>query len=256
MRAIRRRFRSVRYHAASRPDTVWYRWRDLLLVLAIPASVPLVLVAEASWHRTFVVAEVRGGLVGRFAGPYDVGVAPDAKSPINWPPGAQQAQFRLRAMNRLDGWPLTTRVTRGVVQLDATFFAETADRDDIRPDASTPLGSSIITGLSVPEVAETLPAPIPAIVAQWLEDGELPGPVGVARYWPGTIAAVASAWLGLSLAAVIGVALTRYSWRIAVEAKGLRKNHLSSRGLCADCGFDLRGNLFTERCPECGARSD
>ena len=80
--------------------------------------------------------------------------------------------------------------------------------------------------------------------------------MSVARYWPGTIAAVASAWLGLSLLAVIGIALARYTWRIAGEARSLRHNHLSSRGLCAACGFDLRGNLFTERCPECGALSE
>jgi hypothetical protein len=256
MRAIRRRFRSVRYHAASRPDTAWHRWRDRLLLLAIPASLPLVLVVESSWHRTFVAAEVRGGLVGRFGGPYQVGVAPDADSPINWPPGAQQAQFRLQAMDRLDGWPLTTRVTRGIVRLDATFFAETTDRDDIRPDASSPLGSSIITGLSAPEVAENLPAPIPGVIARWDRDGGLPGPISISRYWPGTIAAVASAWLGLSLAAVIGVALARYTWRITAETRNLRKTHKSSRGLCASCGFDLRGNLFTERCPECGALSE
>jgi len=225
-------------------------------VAAIPLSLPLVLLLESSVHRSLVAAEVRGGLVGPAGGPYVVGLAPDVESAIEWPAGRQQGTFELRLEDRLDGWPLTTRVTRGVVAVDLSFFDELTDREDVRPPADSPVGSAIIAALDVPEVSLELPVPIPRVVRAWGATGVLPASLERRRYWPGSVAAVAVAWLGLSVAAIAGVAVARYGWNLLTQARDARRHRSRQSGRCASCGFDLRGNVFSDRCPECGALSD
>jgi hypothetical protein len=232
---LRRRLRSVRHHAAARPDTPWIRWRDRLLLAAMPLSIPMMLAMEASIHRSRVTAEVRGGLVGPAGGPYVGGIAPDTESPIDWPPGDQQGTFHLRLEDRLDGWPLTSRRTLGVARLDASFFSETTDRDDL---------------------VLSLPPEIRTLGDRWRRDGSLPAAVATRRYWPGTLAAVGSIWMAASIGISAGLGVARYGWHLAGQVRAARHAAARRRGRCPHCGFDLLGNVYAERCPECGALSE
>ncbi len=256
LRTLRRRLRSVRHHAAARPDTPWIRWRDRLLLAAMPLSIPMMLAMEASIHRSRVTAEVRGGLVGPAGGPYVGGIAPDAESPIDWPPGDQQGTFHLRLEDRLDGWPLTSRRTLGVARLDASFFSETTDRDDLRPPAESPLGAAILRTLEDPDLVLSLPPEIRTLGDRWRRDGSLPAAVATRRYWPGTLAAVGSIWMAASIGIIAGLAVARYGWNLTGQVRAARHAAARRRGRCPHCGFDLLGNVYAERCPECGALSE
>ncbi len=256
LRTIRRRHHEIRYHAASRPDTPWHRWRDRLLLLAVPLALPATLLLEATVHRPEVLTQVNGGLVGPAGGPYRAGLQLDEEAGIDWPDGRRQGIFQLRIEDRFDGWPLTSSITRGIVALDLDFYEESSRRRDVEPPADSPVGEAIIAALDDPEVTFDLPEPVPAVVRRWRDTGALPPQLERRRYWPGMIAALATSWLGLSLLAVTGVATARYAWTIATQARDVRRDRMRRRGQCSECGFDLRGNLFTDRCPECGARSD
>lgn len=256
LRRVRRRLRSVRYHAASRPDSGWIRARDWLLLASIPLSIPLVLLLQTTTHRSLVTAEIRGGLAGPRGGPYVAGLAPDAESSIDWPPGAQQATFTLRVHDRLEGWPLTTRVIRGAVTLDLSFFEELSDRRDVELAADSPVGEAIIATLDDPEVALGLPPEIRRVAREWSRTGGIPDAAAAQRYWPGLLGGISIAWLGLSALSVAGVGVSRYFWNVLTQAGEVRRDRSRQAGRCASCGFDLRGNLFAHRCPECGALSD
>lgn len=225
-------------------------------MLAIPAALPAMLLLEATVHRPVVRAEVNGGLVGPAGGPYAAGLLWDEERGIDWPDGRRQGLFQLRLEDRLDGWPLTTAISRGIVALDLDFYEETSRRRDVRPPADSPVGEAIIAALDEPEAFLDLPRPVRDVMRQWDRTGELPAQLGRERYWPGTLAALGTSWLGLSVLVVAGVGVSRYAWTIATQARDLRRDRMRRRGRCAECGFDLRGNVFTDRCPECGALSE
>lgn len=222
----------------------------------MPLSIPVMLVTESSIHRSRVTAEVRGGLVGATGGPYVGGIAPDAESPIDWPPGEQQGTFHLRVEDRLDGWPLTSRRTLGVARLDASFFSETTDRDDLRPPADSPVGAAILQTLEAPDLVLSVPPEIRALGARWRQDGSLPAAVASHRYWPGTLAAMGAIWMATSIGIIASLALARYGCDLSRQIRSARQTAARRRGRCPHCGFDLLGNVYAERCPECGALSD
>ena len=76
------------------------------------------------------------------------------------------------------------------------------------------------------------------------------------QIWLGWIVASLMLWAMLAFLLPASIAMLRLLCLLVMQRRAKRIAYYRAKGLCPQCGYDLRGLEFNERCPECGAILD
>lgn len=261
--------REVRRTAARRDRSRWDRARDAWaiasMVLALPTawvlghivvSVEREAIAEGVVFRPPArqaagtgsaspdAIEVLAGFVGPEA------TAPTAK-------GTVLATFLIERSIDVGGWPFASRRRANVPTLLLFDHAAGLDTAIANPQTHRHLpriaeALRTLSGDAAPtQSAEAVAAAIDAVEGLASPDQSLPTPA----FTPQRSALIANATIAgsaLLVAGSVGVSLVQFLSWFARSASERRRDRLRRRGLCPRCGHDVRANVLSAQCPECG----
>ena len=149
------------------------------------------------------------------------------------------SRWRLRVTEVHRGWPLTTSVHRQPAQLDLDILSEPRERLDATLATDDPIRIAIADELKQEEQTE--------IIAAWAQTG------ADARYqWTNWLIAAAGWWILMVFASMVMIQIVRIITLRVRDYRTVRRHNRAAEGKCAQCGYDLTGLEFNERCPECG----
>lgn len=157
-----------------------------------------------------------------------------------WPAGATPiSEFRLvdRFVDR--GWPVTTTRIDYPPRVDITLIVDRTNRENVAHDTSDAETAAIDTALRYREHD--------ALVDEWAaaqqtRDTYVLGWVFGSVLWCVMLWVVLLVVFNVARVVVFGMTAKRQ----------LRGARLRGQNCCVNCGYDLRGLEFNERCPECG----
>lgn len=267
-----------------------------MLIAAIVASVPAVLAMESFLHLDQTVVVARLGIGGPRTGPWTSTLTISDEGATQFPASAPRAEVIVTITDRLHGWPMTTRVTRNRVDVtlnDLQGNGHLPIQDlEVDPRVAGAVRPALIAGpqrtvaederppreadARVTERDRRIGAVMAALGRAWTDAGPVTGPdtgtdetgapaprtpgdpgfSTVHRVWVSTIGATVSAWVLLSIGVIALSGVGRYLSNVGGQVQRERKKKRSNSMRCVSCGFDLQGNVFTERCPECGALAE
>ena len=240
IRYLRRQLRLIHYYSATRDRTAWTVAAEWALLASILLAVPAMLLAERIVRRAETAEEVTGAISGKPNGPFTVILdQPDARfAHSRWDP---YGDFDLTVADVHCGWPFTSAVERRPATLDLNVYVEQTVRRNARLDADDPLRVTIERALS--ENGET------AMLGAWREE-RWPQ---LRRHYRGSVGGTLVWWMMLSFVSVAGLHVIRFATiAMSVRRENIKTGRIA-RGRCPNCGYDMRGLEFNDRCPECGA---
>lgn len=242
LRRVRRFLRSIEYHSARRQRTVWTRLTDAALFAGPFLALAVVLVLHGVLPRD-ASPPPAAGMIGRS------------------PPGAWAAwsldewvdverymivgEYSLRLRHEVRGWPLESgrRSSPPVLSSRRTFPEPGGDM----------LGEPAIQAAVNQAIARTIrpdlrPELDPTIFVAMTERRD----VSTIHLLP-FMGNFVLWWCLFALLLPLVVQMLRLGAWFVEGVRGTRQARLHSRGLCPSCGYDVRGILWSERCPECGS---
>lgn len=242
LRAIRQRLRLIRYYSANRPYDRWSRTLDIALVGALVAAWPAAWVLDGAYVRAGEPFVISGNL-------YE---DPDERVWAWTPPPPDPPEdvrgdatfygaFRIEVRGEDRGWPFVTSHRPRRLNSNVNVFETNTSAAASELPADAPARRAI-DAILAESVGDRFAA------AVW--SGSLIEPAYRARGWIAnglvlTVLLVIAAWLTVSL--------LRLASLFHVAERQQRAEVLRREARCSACGYDLQGNLFSERCPECGA---
>ncbi|MHC5023351.1 MAG: hypothetical protein ACYTGG_05500 [Planctomycetota bacterium] len=241
IRSIRRKLHEIRYHSALPAQTGWTAAADAALLAAILLAIPVTWLCD----RLVVRPEVAIMLDGQIAlhgeeGTIDGRVHRDGLPAFDWQVYANLGRFTVTIDDDLHGWPFTTSIARQRAVIDLDLFSDPKPRFDVELAEGDPVRAAIESALA--RVDD------PEVVTIFRE-----GPPPASTHWLRWLAVAGVWWITLSVGLTGGVRLVQFGALRAAVRRARRRAARLATGRCADCGYDLRGLEFNERCPECGA---
>ncbi len=238
LRAIRERLRLIRYYSAVRPYKRWSRVQDIALVAGIVAAWPVTWALD----RGYVVRDTPLVTTGILYEDPDGRTWAWLRIPSVDRRGDAQfvGAFRITVHRESHGWPFVTSHGQRRAAMTVQLFA----------------GNRLLTPGALPPESPAHRA----IDTVLVESGEHRVAAALRAARGGAIMNQARGWvanvlvwsIALVVAAWLAVAGLRFaSFALVVNRSGrAHQRRLADR--CATCGYDLKGNPFGDRCPECG----
>ena len=238
LRAIRQRLRLIRYYSAVRPYSRWGRVQDIALVAAIVAAWPVTWALDRGYVAEGTPMVINGNL-------YE---DPDGRT---WAwmkiPSIDRrgdaefvGAFRITIRRESHGWPFVSSHGPRRAAMNVELFAENRSLSTGNLPPESPARRAIDTVLA--ESGERLVA-----AALWGE-----GEAVLTSRSRGWVANVLVWSLALVAAASLAVACLRLASFVLVVKRSDRAHQRRRADRCVTCGYDLKGNPFGDRCPECG----
>lgn len=228
----------IRYYSARRTQTVWSRAFDFAVLAALILALPTVWLFDSMVVRPTLAIELSGLLRRDGEAPLTAQVVTEESRP-DQTGGKPVGNFQVRADDRYCGWPLTTSLRREVARVDIDVLAETGPRKNLKFAMDDPVVLAIERALANGEHDEAL--------AAWKASGPT-----VWQRWGGWSGNAALWWIMLTLACGIAIWLARLGTNLTKVMMTSRRAQLRADGKCLECGYDMTGLEFNERCPECG----
>ncbi len=241
LRAIRERLRLIRYYSATRPYDRWSRGLDIALVTALVAAWPVTWMLDRGCVRTGDPYTIAGNLYEDPDEHVWVWLGPPPQPPTDVRGDAAfVGAFQIHLRGEDHGWPfVTSRGPRRLAMNVEIFDAPVSlGPRDLQPDH--PVRQAIDSMLKT-SGDEKIAA------AVW--NGSAIAGSNRARGWVAngfvlSLLLVFAAWL------VVTVLRAASLFHVAEKRQRAAKSRRADR--CTSCGYDLQGNVFGERCPECG----
>ncbi len=235
-RALRRRFRLIRYYSAPQLQSGFRRTLPATVFASLLLALPATWVSDRQVERTAVVIERDGWLVREPDGTLTALLR--GRTVVGrWPAGDVLGSFQLRVEDHRRGWPFASTFQGPVSRLSV----ESDGGPDVAGDPR--LKGEIERALDEAGEDEALvawqdPAPEPR--------AHLLGWVANSMVW----------WLILSVVSALLVATTMLGAVVYERKRAGTRSARQSEGRCGHCGYDLVGLDFSARCPECGTIAD
>ncbi|MHC4414406.1 MAG: hypothetical protein ACYS0G_03885 [Planctomycetota bacterium] len=240
IRAIREKLRLIRYYSASRPYNRWSAALDIALAAGLLLAWPTTWLLDRSYVSRTAQQQISGMLFEAPDGAVRASVSPDALRGDLTFTGA----FQVTVRSNQHGWPFVSSRRRPQARVGLELFAPRQSRPnaDLPPDS--PLRSAIADALRSADHDEAIPA---------LAGGR--GSQPDVSYRPRAWLANTIIWsILLPATAWIVVSASRSGWVLVESARRTHRQQRRHGANCVTCGYDLRASVFSDRCPECGAK--
>lgn len=235
---LRRQLRLIRYYSASREETPWTRAADWTLIGSLALALPAVFACNTFVSRAIIVDEHKGMFIRQTDDTRAELL--DGEAPLGGWPTASFGRFDVTIIEVARGWPLITSTRIRPARLNYDMFHEVDARQDTGDEADAHLREAVRAVLQRrghADAVESLGKSNDAV--SWMPP----------LRW---LASTGSWWVFLYALGMVALATARLGAFVYERMKKSRVDHWRKRGLCANCGYDLRGTEFSERCPECG----
>ncbi len=244
LRAVRNKLREIRYYSATRTATRWTRALDIALAVALALALPVTWALDHGYVARRPIEQISGSLYQNPDGAVWAWTAELYELPEDIRGDAiLYGAFKLGLPTEERGWPFVTSRQPGPTQLDVRLFAQGVSLDNAHLPLDSPLRQAIESGL--------MKAGYAAAATALLQDLGVPPDASLRLpAWPANVM-VWSVLLPLSGWLIAG--LLRGGWLLADSTRLTKRRRCQVEDRCVSCGYDLRGSVFSERCPECGA---
>jgi hypothetical protein len=229
----------IRYYSAPRKETAWTRASDAAMWATLLLAFPAAWIADVSTAKPKPAIAVSGLLIGEDADHLEAWALTDDTMQQHAPEGRNHGRWRLHVTDVHRGWPLTTSVHRQPAQLDLDILSEPRERLNAQLPADDLMRSAIANELDQQEQTE--------MIAAWRQSG-----VEVRYEWTNWLIAAAGWWIIMVLASTFTIQIARVITLRVRDHLMLKRSSRAAEGKCVQCGYDLTGLEFNERCPECG----
>ncbi len=245
LRAVRKHLRQVRYYSAPRRRTRAGMLIEWSMLAALLLCVPVTYLISQTVHRTGSAMDFEGRLVVDRGGEYHASLADLLSNEIDpiWYLGEPVAEFDLTASVWNHGWPIATSQSRAPVTVAFTPFD--ARKHNAAALANDPGVRDAIRREMAAEHERLSALPLTAAHDPWQEGERAHSTLGWGYAIFVTFLMLMAVFMGPLL-------FFEMVLRVRGVAKAQRDAERRARGLCARCGYNLTGNEFSERCPECG----
>ncbi len=225
---------------------------DVAFIASFMLSFPAAYLADHAAHEQRTSVEVTGILARTIEGRLDAWLMsgpPGRAGQIGGTRGARTAperndqiigNFTLSVIEDLRGWPLVTTIERAPARLTLDILTDPAPRNNVQRDSDDPLQREIERCLHVNGQDE--------VIAAWL----LQEPVRRWQWWA-WFPAFGAWWMMMFAAAALAIQFLRFATLVMTSQRMKREHARRAENKCVECGYDMTGLEFNERCPECGA---
>ncbi len=238
LRAIRERLRLIRYYSAVQPYNRWSRVQDIALVAAIVAAWPVTWALDRGYVAQGTPMVITGNLYEDPGGRMWAWM----KIPSIDRRGDAEfvGAFRITIRRESHGWPFVTShgPRRAVMNVELFAGNRSLAAGDLPP--ASPARRAIDAALA--ESGDYRVA-----LALRSDDG-----AALTTRAQGWVANVLVWSLALVAAASLAVVCLRFASFVMVVKRSDLAHQRRRADRCVACGYDLKGNPFGERCPECG----
>jgi hypothetical protein len=238
LRRVRQKLRLINYYSAKRRDTAWDRAGDAAFFASFFLCLPIALLMNFMVVKRSTAIDITGRFVmeqGRLTAP--ISRTDSARSSTF--AGQSLGNFHLTIKQSSRGWPLTTSIVRLPPRLDVDILSEVKPRTDVVLPADDPYRTAIERTLLEETEFEALEA---------FQTGE----AKTRQQWIGWLVAAGVWWIMLAIGSSIVIGLVRFATLWVHSKFSLRKAQMRAEGKCSNCGYDMQGLEFNEKCPECG----
>jgi hypothetical protein len=240
LRRLRHNLRMIRYYSAPRHDTAWSRAADVALWITLLLALPAAWITDVATARPRIVLATSGLFLGESEGHLRAWALTDKTIDQEPPADTTYGRWRLHVIDVHRGWPVTTSIHRLPSQLDLDIFNEPKERTNAQLSDESPLRIALASELESTGQTEML--------AAWTQSESQ------SRYhWKNWVIAAGGWWIGLVVVSLAGIQMTKLATFYIRDRIALKRHSRAAEGKCAQCGYDLTGLEFSERCPECGA---
>ncbi|MEM7228558.1 MAG: hypothetical protein AAF432_07055 [Planctomycetota bacterium] len=245
IRRIRRSWRRIEYYSARKQQTVWTRASDVAFVLSLLLALPCTILTQSIIVRDVEQIAVQGAIESLVdTGEIIARLTEEDRNVSASLTGRSVGTFFVRATDECAGWPFAMRIRPQAATLDLDLFASPQRQIDVTLPEDDPMHEAI--------AAEVLVRSDSELALRW-HARTSPERLRTQRVLRSWVANTFIWWVMLVFATAVVVRIARVivlvfeSSRAAIWSKRLK------RGACVECGYDLRGLEFNERCPECGS---
>ena len=239
LRRLRHKLAMIRYYSAPRKETAWTRAADVALWITLLLALPAAWIGDVSHADHEPGPAVSGFLIGENVQNLEAWAVTDRNIKQNPPEGRNFGRWRLHVTDVHRGWPLITSVHRQPAQLDLDILSEPRERVNAQLAADDPIRIAIARELEQEEQTD--------IIAAWAQLSS------EGRYhWMNWLIAAGGWWILMAFTSWIVIAIARLATLYVRDRIALKRHNLAAEGKCAQCGYDLTGLEFRDRCPECG----
>ena len=212
---------------------------DVGLAGAVILAWPTVWVADQLYIRTNPATVVSGKVYQYDDGAFRVSLSGDDLPLALVRDWVFYANFTFSIAGQRRGWPFISSHRQPEPLLEMDVFSSGRPKQFVDLPIDSPvraaIGAALFQGGHTEEV-EVWRGVVPAIRhrhATWLANGII--------------------WT-LVLTVLVGgsISMLRLGWLFVSVGRSADRRQRRRKGLCTACGYDLRGNQFGERCPECG----
>lgn len=238
---VRRQLALIRYYSAPQRLSAWTKAADLALILSLVPALLTVWTLDSTAGRVVDTAILHGRLAREADGTiyaWFIG-ADEIYAPWQIPNG--YGTFMFVSDIREYGVPIATTERLEKPRLDLDLFLESGPtKQGVVLPADSELRLAIDEALRLSGQRKLLTA--------WLTDRSF-----VERRRLSWMASTVTWWFAWGVASVVVVQVTRLLSFLVARKRAARRAGFQMTLQCYNCGYDLRGSEFSDRCPECGA---
>lgn len=245
--SLRHRLWLVRYYSANRPQSPWSKAAETVLIVGFFIALPATWLCDQLVVRERVTHQYDGGVMRIRNGTPQTGtlsafIVSDDVSKRRWRDGVPVANLTIETVAEHRGWPLVTTRTAPMTRIDWRLFdPEAGYRDtfagfDDEADLHAALHEPVIAhGSSEFRAAwERTEASAEPIIMSWIFGATL---------W----------WVMMYFAGLVAILMMRFGWFLFKRRQTKHARRRTAENRCVNCGYQLHGLEFNERCPECGS---
>ncbi len=242
-RVLQRHLRLIRYYSASSKRTRWSTATDIAMIIAVVLAPLLVWLMNSLIVTQRINTEVFGRTMFDSAGSMRAELVNKERLLSPWPSGMTPVgEFHLFKAVELGGWPVRTASIARPPQLDLTLTVDRQLTTNVTFNSNDAELASIAATLRAKEHD--------ALTDEWRQ-AKSSSETLVLGWIFGSVLWCIMLWVVL----LIAINITRFIVFIFSTKRQVRGALLRQANKCPNCGYDLRGLEFKDRCPECGQLS-